>query len=634
MDVRVELRRGGLEAVVVLGPDRGDSLTLAQAVREELGRLGVQALPSETDLQQRLVVAPPGVAEILVAEGVSPQPGISAQLVAFFPRRDTPVEDGVDVFAAYGANVTYPDTDVLRKTPASEGISGRTLLGTPVPAAHGQDIPIVPGDGVSESEDGLLFRSKTYGVVLFHHRRLRVVPALQVADDRMQALLTVLPDPRHEEEVHRDRILKALADLGVTHGIDYDALAEAVRRVRESGQPVPWIVAARGQLPVDGQEPDYHLVVDLDKKAGTLVDGDRIDFKEMETVKNVCRGDVLAEALPFQEPVPGFRVDGAPLAPKVHRAQGLKPGERTVLSEDGTRVLSDADGMVVLRGGKFHVEDEYLVPADVDFSTGNIRASGSVRVRGQVTPGFVVQAGKGIEIAGDVWEGVVNAGGEIKVRGAITAGSRVTAGGTISARFILNSRVETEGDVEVALSVTGSEIYAKGRLRVVGTQGVILGGEVNAALGIEARTIGSAGSRTRVAVGVDLRIARELEEVSRTLPTVQDELRKLQGSLSREFLRDPRAALLSLPPALRKPKIEILQRMKDLQQRAQELAARRDELTRALNEAREAHIAVHGEIHAGTVVTIGPAKTTLTETVSHVLLRYDPEHNGVVWRRL
>jgi uncharacterized protein (DUF342 family) len=270
----------------------------------------------------------------------------------------------------------------------------------------------------------------------------------------------------------------------------------------------------------------------------------------------------------------------------------------------------------------------------VDFSTGNIRASGSVRVRGQVTPGFVVQAGKLAEIFGDVWEGVIEAKGDVKVRGAITAGSRVKAGGNVSARFVLNSRVEAEGDVDVALSVTGSEIYAKGRLRVVGSQGVILGGEVNAALGIEARTIGSPGSRTKVVVGVDLRVAREMEEVQKARPAVQEELKILQGNLSKEFLRDPRAALLALPPTLRKPKIAILQRMKELQQRALELTARHDELAQALSETRDAQIAVSGEIHAGTSVTIGSAKTTLTDTVKRVILHYDPGHNGVVWRRM
>lgn len=634
MDARVELRRGGLEAVAVLGQGPGDREALARFVREELARLGVEAPPPEATIRQSIEAAGPAAQEVLVAEGLAPQPGINAQLIAFFPIRDTPGEEGTDPLVAYGRNVVYPGDDILRKTPASEGIAGRNLLGASLPASHGKDAPVIPGEGVRSEEGGLLFRSATYGVVLFYLGRLRVANAVRVADDRMQAWVAVLPDSKNDETGQLDAVLKALASLGVTHGIDRDAVAEGVRRARESGQSTPWLVAARGQPPVDGREADYRLLIDLDKKTGTMVEGDRIDFKELATVKNVAKGQALAEIVPGQPPIPGFRIDGTTLVPRVQGAQGLKPGDHTMLSADGTQVVSDADGMIALRGGKFHVDDEYVVPADVDFTTGNIHASGSVRVRGQVTSGFVVQAGKDAEIFGDVWEGVVEAQGEVKVRGAITAGSRVKSGSHVSARFILNSTVESEGDLDVALSITGSEIYVKGHLRVVGAQGVILGGEVNAALGIEARTIGSSGSRTRVVVGMDVRVARELEEIGKARPAIQEELQILQRALGKEFLRDPKAALLALPPALRKPKIDVLQRMKTLQQKGIELAARHDELSQVMSGALDARVAVIGEIHAGTAVTIGRAKIVLPEALKHVILHYDPAHNGVVWRRM
>lgn len=634
METRLELRCGGLEAVAVLGDDRRDAEALARRLRAELSAQGVTDLPSEADLCHAVEGAAPDQPEVTVATGTPPQPGISAQIIPFFPTRETPLDEGTDPFQAFPQNVTYPGDDVLRKTPASEGIPGRTLQGTPVPAPHGQDLPVIPADGILKTEGGLVFQASTYGVVLFRQGRLWVADAVRIAEDRMEAHVTVLPDPRKGEEAHLDRLVKALDQLGVRQGIRRDALQEAVRRARETGLPVPGVLAARGELPVDGQEPDYRLLVDLEKKAGTILEGDRIDFRELDTVKNVAKGEPLAEVIAGRQAVAGFRVDGSQLPPRVRRAEGLKPGERTAVSEDGTRVLADADGMVLVRGGKFHVEDEFLVPENVDLSTGNIHASGSVRVKGQVTAGFVVRAGKNVEVFGDVWEATVEAGGDVKVRGAITAGSRVKAGGSVTARFIQNSRVEAEGDLEVALSVTASEVYVRGRLKAVGSQGILLGGEVNAAHGIEARTVGSPTARTRIAVGVDLRLTRELEASLKALAEIQEELRALQANLGREFLKDPRTALLALPPTLRKPKLDVLHRMKDLQQKSQELTARRDELNAVLAEEQDAHVAVLGEIHAGTSVTIGKARTTLTDTVQRALLHADREHNAVVWRRL
>lgn len=634
MDTRLELRNGGLQAVAVLGDDRADTAALARFLREQFASLGAKDLPSETDLRHALDGATPDQTEVVVAHGSEPQPGINAQLIPFFPSRETPLDEGADPFAAFPQNVVYPGDDVLRKTPASEGIPGRSLLGTSIPARHGTDLPVIPGDGILKAEAGLLFQSSTYGIVLFGQGRLWVADAVTLSEDRMEARVTVLPDVRKTEEAHLERLLKALDQLGVRQGIKRDALAEAVRRARESGRPVPSVLAAEGRLPEDGQEPDCRLLVDLEKKAGTITEGDRMDFRELGTVKNVAKGEVLAEVVVGRPAVPGYRLDGSVLAPRMRRAEGLKPGDRTVLSADGTQVLADADGMIVVRGGKFHIDDEFLVPADVDLTTGNIHASGSVRVKGQVTAGFSVKAGKTVEVYGDVWEAVVEAGGELKVRGAITAGSRVKAGGNVTARFIQNSRVETEGDLDVALSITASEVYVRGKLRAVGAQGILLGGEVNATMGIEARTVGSPSARTRIAIGVDLRLSRELEAIQKLVPEIQDELRSLQGNLGREFLKDPRAALLALPPALRKPKIDVLQRMKNLQQRGQELTARRDELTALLAEERDASLSVLGEIHAGTAVTIGKARTTLSETLRRVMLHVDSERNAVVWRHL
>ena len=117
--------------------------------------------------------------------------------------------------------------------------------------------------------------------------------------------------------------------------------------------------------------------------------------------------------------------------------------------------------MIVIKGGKFNIVDEYMVPEDVDFSTGNIRASGTVRIRGQIQSGFLVQAGKDVEVGGDVWEAVVESKGDVRVRGAITSGSRVS-GRNINARFISDSWVDAEGDLDVNLSITSSEVYVQG----------------------------------------------------------------------------------------------------------------------------------------------------------------------------
>ena len=109
---------------------------------------------------------------------------------------------------------------------------------------------------------------------------------------------------------------------------------------------------------------------------------------------------------------------------------------------------------------------------------------------------------------------------------------------------------------------------------------------------------------------------------------------QLQANLGRAFLQDPRGALTAIPAALRKPKIEMLQKMQELYKREKELAARDAELQMINSEMRIAQITVQGEIHAGTVITISQLRHVLNENLKRVVLYYDADRNQVASRRL
>ncbi len=636
MQLRIDLRRGDMEAVAFLEAGPFDLDAAVRQVLEQLSRIGVKRLPDETELREALTAFANGSAPpegVVVARGDPPRPGVPAQILPFFPVRNTPLQDDVDPLEKYAANVVYPGDPVLQKTPPSPGIPGTNLFDRTIPAPDGRDIPVVPGDGIQGPGEDDIFRATTYGVVLFDRGRLWVADAVHLSDDRMEARITVLPDPRADEALHVKRVLTALEKLGIRAGVDQKTVVEAIRKARATGRPVPDVVAARGKEPVHGREAGYKLRFDPEKKVGKVLEGGRIDFREAEAVKNVKKGEVLADVIPPVEPQDGYRVDGVTLRARMERFPGLKPGQNTVPSESGKQILADVDGMIVVQGGKFHIVDEYLVPGDVDYRTGNIRASGRVLIRGGVKPGFEVEAGKDVQIGGDVEQARVKTAGRLEVRGGITAESHVSAG-SVHAKYILSSEVESEGDVEVSGSITNSRIYARGRVRATGGKGAILGGEVNAALGIEARTIGSPSAKTHVAVGVDLRVLREIERVDKERSAVLDELKVVQSNLGKAFLKDPRAALATIPPALRKCKVELLHKMKELYEKEKELAARRDELAARMREQQAAEIAVTGEIHAGTRITCATACTVLTETLRYVILYFDPAENRILWRRL
>lgn len=632
MGLTVELRNQEMEAYALLGADATDSTVVAEEILTRLMALGVAKLP-DIDSVARAVEAAPKPGELLVASGVAPKHGISAQLFPSFPIKDTPPPEDGSVFDAFWQNVTYPNEIVLRKTPATAGIPGATLLGRPVPASSGTEIVLTSGGGVSSDSEGSVYRSMTYGVVLCHRGTLSVTEALDLSEDRMEARITVLPDKMRDENVQLDSIVSALKVMDIVRGVDRDAILTAVRLARSIEKPVFDVLAAKGVPAVDAQEAQYRVLIDLEQKALKVLDGDKVDFREKDAVKNVHAGEVLAEVVQAAKPMPGYRVDGTIIPPKTIHVDTLKPGTGVIPNADGTKIVAETDGMIVVKARRFSVVSEYVVQGDVDIKTGNIRAAGLVKIFGTITAGFVVDAGRELTVTGDVWEGVVNCGESVRVMGAITAGSKVRAKGHVSARFIQDSFVENEGDVEAQLNITASEIYSKGKVRVTGSQGQIVGGLVNATLGIEARNIGSPTARTHVAVGLDLRVIAEMDEIRKQLPPLQEELQRLHSSLGKEFLKDPQAALLALPPVLRKNKLDVLKAMKDNQAKRTVLTTRQAELEEALKEQKEAVIVVHGEIHGGTEVSIGRVRTTVSETLRRVTILLDRENNCVTYRK-
>lgn len=641
MELKVELQKSGLEAVAILekGPFSLDAA--AETAIGKLRQLGVSKEIDRTQLKKALSglsqngSGPKAVPNaVVIAKGVAPQPGVDAQMQPFFPLRDTPVQKETNPLVHFARNVAYPGDTIMQITPPSQGIDGRSLIGAPLPAPKGSEASISLGDGVERSEDGLTLTSTTYGVVLFYRGNLSVHEAIHVSDDMMEARITVLPDPTRGSEEQTKRIVKALNSLGITDGIEMENLSKAVAEARQGGKAVPDVVVAVGKPPVNGQEADFKLLIDPEKKVGTQLEGGRIDFREVEAVKNVTKGEELAAIIPEIEEIDGYKIDGSTLRPSKQKATGAKPGQNTIASEDGSKILADADGMLVIKNNMFHVVGEYLVQNDIDYRTGNIRASGSVQIKGSVKPGFQVESGKDVDILKDVEEAVVKAKGNIEIKGGIMAESKVFAEKNLLAKYILSSRIEVGGDLEVKLSIANSHVYVKGKVKATGSQGTILGGEVNAAMGIEARTIGSPASTTHVAAGVDLRLVRELQEIDKVRAALMEEIKILQSNLGQAFLKDPRAAIAAIPAVLRKPKLELLQRMQGLYKKDSELTERRDKLAEINREQQDSQISVHGQIHAGTHVTISMATLKLQETLSHVLLYFDQAQSRVAWRRL
>lgn len=297
-----------------------------------------------------------------------------------------------------------------------------------------------------------------------------------------------------------------------------------------------------------GPKIEYFVRTEGERPRPREREGGKVDFYNLNLIENVVAGQVLARIPPGEEAV----------GPEV-----FPMGENVYVPEDNPRVLVAAvNGHAYWKDGLLHVSPEYVIEGNVDFSTGNVVFVGKLVVKGVIRAGFSVEAEE-LLVEGEV-EGEVRTAGDMEVRGGIVGGDKgqVKCGGNLRAMYLLNARVEVEGDLSVEKSIRNSTVKVRGRAEVWGDPGVILGGTLQAGQGLKAKIIGARwGIATEIEVGTDPFLKGKLEELMakrdrlrETVETGQTEGSEIQRELEE---LDEKIALLQAKMASEEVRAEV-----------------------------------------------------------------------------
>ncbi len=338
---------------------------------------------------------------------------------------------------------------------------------------------------------------------------------LNVSKDCMIATVRFIPPSEGGKRLTMEGFLKEIEQQKIVYGIKKEALAE---HFNSEGMFCTDILVARGNKPDPGEDAriEYSFNTDRNKRPAHLEDG-RVDYYNLTTINQCHKGDVLARIIPERYGEAGHDVYGTVIKPKDVKKESLKFGKNITLSEDKLTITSDVDGHVVLLDGKVVVSSVYKVK-DVDLSTGNIDYDGNVEISGSVTANMEVKAGGDVVINGGVESARVIAGGNIIIAKGMNGMGKgyLRAGGNIMVKFLENVRVVSRGYVE-SEAIMHCVVTAGSDVRVDGRRGIILGGLVQAANSITAKTVGgSMSTATTLEVGVDPLIKSQYDRAQKT----------------------------------------------------------------------------------------------------------------------
>lgn len=308
-----------------------------------------------------------------------------------------------------------------------------------------------------------------------------------VSTDKMTAYLRVVIYHR-DQKVTKDEILSAMKKEGLIYGVD-DETIDSFLNGEDYFQEIR---VASGKRPVKGEDGDviFHFNREATGIPKEREDG-TVDFKDLDIVQNVHKGDLLCTIVK-----PGLGIDGIDVYGKVVKAQqGDMPpvpgGESVVLSDDGTKLIANAEGGIHYRSNAILIDDIFHVE-DVGVETGNIDFNGSVVVRGMVQEGFSIKAKNDITIRGAVEGAKLYAGGNIDIRIGVNGMRKadIFAEGDVTSGFIENATVKCGGTI-YASTVLHSNLRAGNAIKLQGKRGTLIGGTCVAGETISVRTFGS-----------------------------------------------------------------------------------------------------------------------------------------------
>ncbi|MDR1655066.1 MAG: FapA family protein [Treponema sp.] len=449
-------------------------------------------------------------------------------------------QEGGDFDFDIAVNEDYDGQIFVHFSPEGAFLKASPPGGTGRKAAESQAFDALKARQVKDIEEALVKETvkAAEGVYVrvgdFEHRPVNdSMVSVEVSEGEMKAFIIVTPPGPGGCDISAETYLSYLRNNRVLYGVNEDFL----RDFADSPEYKTPVLVAEGIRSVDGRDAYIQYNFETDQTKVRLREGSngRIDFKELNIIQNVVENQPLAKKIPAEMGKVGRTVTGKVIPAKNGKECGLPLGKNVHQGDDGSTIIADINGQVVVVNGKINVEPVYTVNGDVNLKTGNIIFLGTVVINGNVEDGFSVKAAGNIEVNGTVEKAELDAEGDILVHQGITAksGGLIRAGKSIWARFIENAIVESGNMVVASDGIINSQVDAFKCIICHGKRAHIVGGRLRASEEINAKILGSptSGTETICEVGFDPKSKQELDEYKGNKEKAEKEVEDIQRNI-------------------------------------------------------------------------------------------------------
>ncbi len=358
---------------------------------------------------------------------------------------------------------------------------------------------------------------------------------ISVSSDEMEAY--IIYDEKLTKMSRAD-IIKALRRKGIVKGIDEAAITRILSGEVETDKPV---LVAQGRPPVKGKDGwyEYFFRTEVARTPKQLEDGS-VDYQSVEWFEIVRENQKVVEYHKAQDGVTGYTVKGTLLPALKGKELEILRGSGYRLTDDGNVYIAAMDGRIQLRGTQFVITRMFIFD-ETTTATGNVDVDGNAYVRGNVGSGTKIKATGDVVIDGFIEGAVIESGANIFLRSGVNASGLgyLRAEGDVAGSFFEAATVWAGGDIRANYSLD-SELHAKGRLRLSGEKGSVIGGRADAAKGIAVYKAGnSAGVPTYLHFGVTDEMKRRAQDLEEKIEEINHELEVFRGAYADFYMKYP-----------------------------------------------------------------------------------------------
>ncbi|MCF7811789.1 FapA family protein [bacterium] len=338
---------------------------------------------------------------------------------------------------------------------------------------------------------------------------------LQVDSSKMNANLSISKIAAVNGDIKLSMALDYLKNSGVIFGIDEETIQNMIDQELWDKQTK----IASGIAPVkgeDGREVFYFdTVVSLKPK---VLEGGRVDFKDVHLAQNVKAGEKLAERIPPTKGIHGINVYGEEVLAEPGIEGNLTAGENTKFTDKEQSILiASVDGNVKLQHRNTVVVNTiFQVDKNVDFSTGNLDVTGDINIRGNILSGFKVKSTGNVTVNGIVEDAIIEAGGDVMVKMGFSGTGKgiIYAHGKVILKYVNNQTVNAE-EIRIGEEAFHANLNATNSIIMTRGKGTIIGGSARAGKSIEINTCGCDNEiLTELIVAENAEISEELDTIS------------------------------------------------------------------------------------------------------------------------